>query len=260
MNSTSLSELARQITAFIGQTTAKASLSESVRSDFQPNFDRLARELFAAQYQANEAYRRFSDSVGVSPDKVNRWAQIPFVPTSGFKDSELTSLPPADRPRVFFSSATTGQSRSRHFHNAESLALYEAALKPWLYRYLVQPMAELEEGEGRTAVDRPGILSLTPPASAAPNSSLVHMLDVAVQEFAARDSVFAGLIGPESVWQIDYDRVLFALRKSMCANRPLLITGTAFNFVELLDFLESRNIRYRLAEGSRVMETGGYKG
>jgi hypothetical protein len=46
----------------------------------------------------------------------------------------------------------------------------------------------------------------------------------------------------------------------MCANRPLILLGTAFNFVHLLDHFAATNMRYRLARGSRVLETGGYKG
>jgi hypothetical protein len=46
----------------------------------------------------------------------------------------------------------------------------------------------------------------------------------------------------------------------MCANRPVALLGTAFSFVHLLDHFAANNIRYRLAEGSRVLETGGYKG
>src|SRR5688572_3687653 len=46
----------------------------------------------------------------------------------------------------------------------------------------------------------------------------------------------------------------------MCANRTLIIVGTAFNFVHLLDHFAANNMRYRLARGSRVLETGGYKG
>ena len=46
----------------------------------------------------------------------------------------------------------------------------------------------------------------------------------------------------------------------MCANRPLVLLGTAFNFVHLLDHFAANNMRYKLARGSRVLETGGYKG
>jgi hypothetical protein len=38
-----------------------------------------------------------------------------------------------------------------------------------------------------------------------------------------------------------------------------LILGTAFSFVHLLDFLAEKELRVRLPERSRIMETGGYK-
>jgi hypothetical protein len=38
------------------------------------------------------------------------------------------------------------------------------------------------------------------------------------------------------------------------------LLGSAFNVVRLLDHLAANNLGLRLAEGSRVMETGGYKG
>ena len=43
------------------------------------------------------------------------------------------------------------------------------------------------------------------------------------------------------------------------APRALLLLGTAFSFVHLLDYLAERNLRFDLPAGSRVMETGGYK-
>lgn len=109
-------------------------------------------------------------------------------------------------------------------------------------------------------LDKPGFLSLTPPPSEAPHSSLAHMMGTVISAFGSRDSLFAGRIGADGVWELDMDRLLFALRKSMCANRPLWLLGTAFNFVHVVDHFIANNMRYRLAEGSRVMETGGYKG
>jgi hypothetical protein len=40
----------------------------------------------------------------------------------------------------------------------------------------------------------------------------------------------------------------------------LFLLGTAFNFVHLLDHLTERRQSYELPAGSRVLETGGYKG
>jgi hypothetical protein len=110
------------------------------------------------------------------------------------------------------------------------------------------------------ALDKLPMLSLTPPRELTPNSSLVHMFDAVVKQFGARDSLFAGAVDASGAWTLDMDRALFAIRKSMCANRPLVLLGTAFNFVHLVDHFAANNMRYRLARGSRVLETGGYKG
>jgi hypothetical protein len=37
------------------------------------------------------------------------------------------------------------------------------------------------------------------------------------------------------------------------------VLGTAFSFVHLLDYLAEKNLRFKLPNESRVMETGGYK-
>jgi hypothetical protein len=53
---------------------------------------------------------------------------------------------------------------------------------------------------------------------------------------------------------------LRSLQDSVSSETPLLLLGAAFSFVYLLDFLAQRDLRLQLPAGSRVMETGGYKG
>jgi hypothetical protein len=182
------------------------------------------------------------------------------VPTSAFKELELTSLAPEERTTCFFSSGTTEQRRSRHFHSAESLALYEDSLRPWFERHLLADVNDLVDEQLLGPLDKLPLLALTPPPAAAPNSSLVHMFDTVRREFGARDSQFVGKLDGSGAWILDLDTALFGIRKSMCANRPLVLLGTAFNFVHLLDHFAANNMRYKIARGSRVLETGGYKG
>ena len=94
-------------------------------------FSELALELFALQFQHNPAYRKICEARKLSPQALEHWTQIPAVPAAAFKELELTCLPPAERTAVFHSSGTTEQKPSRHFHGAESLALYEASLWAW---------------------------------------------------------------------------------------------------------------------------------
>ena len=103
---------------------------------FSQKFDRLALELFALQFQHNAAYRKICEARGVAPGMVEHWTQIPEVPAAAFKELEMTSLAPAERMAVFHSSGTTEQKPSRHFHNAESLPVYEASLWVWFHHAL----------------------------------------------------------------------------------------------------------------------------
>ncbi|HMJ92426.1 MAG TPA: hypothetical protein VK530_21565 [Candidatus Acidoferrum sp.] len=242
-----------------------ARLREFIRDSMQraataPGFNDLALELFRLQFAGNAAYRALCEFRRINPDMISDWQNIPAVPASAFKELELTSLAPDERTTVFFSSGTTEQKRSRHFHSVESLAIYEASLLPWFERHLLRDLEVLVEEQLLGPIDKLPMLSLTPPRELAPNSSLVHMFDAALREFGARDSLFVGGIDESGAWTIEMDRALFAIRKSMCANRPLVLLGTAFNFVQLVDHFAANNMRYRLARGSRALETGGYKG
>jgi hypothetical protein len=246
------SDFAARLLGFIRNSTQRAAgVSE---------FNELALTLFRLQFVNNAAYRRLCEFRGITPERVAAWEQIPAVPTVAFKELELTSLPANERTTVFFSSGTTQQQRSRHFHSAESLAIYEASLLPWFERHLLSDLDVLIEDQLIGALDKLPLLSLTPSRDASPSSSLVHMFDAVMREFGSRDSLFAGVVDGSGGWTLEMDRVLFAIRKSMCANRPLVLLGTAFNFVHLLDHFAANNMRYRLARGSRVLETGGYKG
>lgn len=207
-------------------------------------FSSLAVMLFALQFKHNPAYRRICEARGVNPNEVSHWAQIPTVPTAAFKEFELTSLSPGQRIQVFHSSGTTEQRPSRQFHSAESLALYEASLGPWLLENVQWPMSYVQ------------LLSLTPPPEQAPHSSLVHMFDFARRQTGAGAEIFVGRVAADGSWALEFDRAFAALR----CEKPLLLLGTAFSFVHLLDAMAERNLRLKLPAGSQVLETGGYKG
>jgi len=207
-------------------------------------FSELALELFALQFQYNSAYRKICEARKYTPSVVEHWTQIPAVPTAAFKELELTSLTSAERTSVFHSSGTTEQKPSRHFHNAESLAVYETSLWHWFEFHF----------------DRTGeFLFLTPNPIAAPRSSLVHMFETVRQKLALPASAFLGAIGSDGSWLIDFSATMQRLQIAGETGRPLTLFGTAFSLVHLLDHLAENNLLFRLPNGSRVMETGGYK-
>ena len=206
-------------------------------------FNELALELFALQFKYNPAYQKICTARGLTPKDVRDWTQIPFVPTGAFKELELSCIPPEERTAVFHSSGTTEQKPSRHFHCDESLKTYEASLWPWFFTNVI----DSKDFE---------LVVLTPPPQLAPNSSLVHMFETVRQRLAAPESVFTGKLDGDGAWILDFDKTIASLRT---ARKPLLILGTAFSFVHLLDYLAEKNLRFNLPHGTRVMETGGYK-
>ena len=198
----------------------------------------------------------------MTPQTVVHWTQIPAVPTSAFKELELTSLPPAERTAVFHSSGTTEQKPSRHFHCPESLAVYATSLWPWFAENLLRSAdgssASPDETRGQ-AVRAP--IFLTPPPAQVPHSSLVYMFETVRQKIGAAESAFVGELASDGAWKLDFNAVTAKLadNSKLKTQNSKLILGTAFSFVHLLDFLAEKNLRLTLPAGSRVMETGGYK-
>ena len=212
-------------------------------------FSEPALELFALQFKYNSTYRKICEARQLIPHNIEHWTQIPAVPTAAFKELELTSLVPETRTAVFHSSGTTEQKPSRHFHNAESLAVYEASLWAWFKQKCGVRSAEC------------GVVVLTPPPEQVPHSSLVHMFETLRQKLGAAETAFVGKLAASGSWTLDFDKTLVALggNSKLKTQKPQLVFGTAFSFVHLLDHLAESNLHFELPAGSRVMETGGYK-
>lgn len=211
-------------------------------------FEELALELFALQFAQNAPYRRFCEARGAQPGSVADWTAIPAVPTSAFKELELSCLPVGERTTMFCSSGTTGHRPSRHFHNAASRELYETSLLAWFRACCRWPMADCQW------------VVLTPPPAQAPHSSLVHMFEVIRRELAPGAAPFVGKVAEAGAWMLDVDAALQRMQQARTDAQPALLLGTAFSFVHLLDGLAGRGLHCELPAGSCAMETGGYKG
>jgi hypothetical protein len=297
----SFDEYVPQLRAFMTRT--QAGLVPQPELDAE--FNRLAASLFALQRDAVPIYREFCGKRKVAA--VADWREIPALPATAFKEYDVTSLPPAERTHVFHSSGTTQRRPSRHFHNAQSLAVYEESLRPWFRRHFVGPaggtgnwgggVGGLNGSDGsdgndgiipnhqspipnpqspirnpqsairnpqspitnpQSAIRNPQLIILTPPAGGAPRSSLAYMFDTVRAEFGG--GLFTGRVDGEGAWALDLESTMAALREAQSAGRPVALLGTAFSFVHLLDHCRASQTRWRLAAGSRALETGGYKG
>ncbi len=72
--------------------------------------------------------------------------------------------------------------------------------------------------------------------------------------------LFTGDVGEDRSWIVDFKKTTRLLEMFCDGSQPFAIVGTAFGFVHLLDHLTGSYRKYKLPPGSRVMETGGYKG
>jgi hypothetical protein len=205
-------------------------------------FDRLARDLFCYQVRNNEPYRRFAGTRGFDEHHVPAtWKEIPAVPAAAFKDATLATFEAARAELEFHTSGTTSAVAGRHY--MERAALYDAALLSAFRRFMLPDGARLR------------YLNLVPDPRCRPRSSLGYMMRRVGEAFGE---------GPPRFYLRDDDVEAEAferdLRLALNDGRAVCIAGTAFAFVALLDELERTGAVLACAPGSRIMETGGFKG
>ncbi|MDY7091683.1 MAG: acyl-protein synthetase [Acidobacteriota bacterium] len=198
-----------------------------------------------ARWQATrvEPYRRLLAAAAPDPAAlpvaVEDPSGLPAVPTDVFRFARVAAHPPAADLRTFRTSGTT--SGARGAASLSDLGLYDAAARAWAAHMLFPD-------------DEPLTLAiLAPHEDEAPDSSLAYMLARFAEWFGAGDSAWVWSGG--ELWIPRLEQLLNAAESS---GRPLALLGTSFAFVHAEDAFAER--RWRLPAGSRLMQTGGYKG
>ncbi len=205
-------------------------------------FDELARETCAYQCERNAPYARYAASLGVDlAHPPATWRHIPAVPASAFKDATLATFEPLAAELVFHTSGTTVQTSGKHY--IEHARLYDAALLAGFDRFMLPDRRKLR------------YLNLVPSPRLRPHSSLGYML--------GHVSVLRG--DGKAAYFLDDERVDVGgfgrtLETAIAQSQPVCIAGTAFAFLALLQALGTQGRTYVAPEGSRIMETGGFKG
>jgi hypothetical protein len=199
-------------------------------------FEQHALALHAYQIERNEPYRRFA-----GPREPAGWRDIPAVPASAFKDATLATFDIAQAELVFHTSGTTADRSGKHY--IEHARLYDAALLAAFDRFMLAGRPKLR------------YLCLVPNPRWKTHSSLGYMMGhVAVLRGDGQVAYFLDDDG------VDDTGFAHALEVAIAQAQPVCIAGTAFAFAALLDALESDGRRFDAAAGSRIMETGGFKG
>ncbi len=254
----SIRSFSQELTALLGPSQAYAQES-TLSSD--SGFSGFAVRLFRLQFQYNPIYRQWCETRGVEPDRIHHWSEIPAMPAVGFREKPVTCIEESERLHCFQSSGTTHRNTSRHFHHHESLGLYESSLLPPFLRHLLPaPESVSHQPKPGGPSCQPFLIILTPSKIQAPSSSLVHMMDTIHRHIGKANACFTGLVDSSGGWDLDLNATVKVLNQTENTNRRFLVLGTAFAFVHLLDHLSATGRTFRLPEGSRVLETGGYKG
>jgi hypothetical protein len=193
--------------------------------------DALLREVAAFQADAVPVYAKLAAR--------HAHRQLPAaVPTDVFRFARLAVHPEHEDVRIFRTSGTT--HRERGMHAFRELSLYDRAAEIQARRYLFPDERPIR------------LFILAAPSSEAPDSSLSHMLDL----FGAR-------FGSTSRHYLREDRLLGEelaadLRAAEAQREPVALLGTSYAFVYAEDALGAQ--RFALPAGSRLMQTGGFKG
>lgn len=198
-------------------------------------FDALAVDLARFQARHVPGYARLCAARGVDPERIRSAGEAPAVPTDAFKVATVFAFP-ADRASVTFrTSGTTVGARGAHPMRVTST--YDAAAlafgRVMLASGLEPPMP---------------VLVLGPSPQEAPDSSLAHMC-----------ATFARAWGDGTWFLRDGTLDVEGLRRRVAAldpRRPAVVLATSLALAHLVDLATA----VPLPAGSRVMQTGGFKG
>jgi hypothetical protein len=198
--------------------------------------DALLRRVLRFQRDHVPAYARLVARLSAGEADPLRW---PALPTDVFRFARVASHAPHEDVRVFRTSGTTAAARGQHA--LRDLSLYDRAAQA-AARHALFPDAP-----------RIKLVVLAAPASEAPDSSLGYMLERFGEWFGRGESAYVLRGG-----QLDGDRLARELRAAEREGEPLALLGTSFAFVHAEDALGAQ--RFALPAGSRIMQTGGFKG
>jgi len=195
------------------------------KADFWGN----ALEIFNYQYDNNNIYHDFINSLGKDRSKIKTLYDIPFLPVEFFRNHKVIT---GDLPveKIFESSGTTGTTPGKHF--VIDLSLYEDSFLRSFIQFYGQPEEYL-------------VAALLPSYTEREGSSLVYMVDNLIQRSKNPHSGF---------YKNNIEDIVPAIKKAKEEKQKILLIGVSF---ALLDMAENKPPDL---SGVIVMETGGMKG
>ncbi len=193
------------------------------------SFDDIALQVFQYQAAHNPVYKEYIRSLGIKSDKIHTVTQIPFLPISFFKTTQVKT---GDwtAEAIFSSSGTTGIQTSAHAIRSISF-------------YLEHSVRCFENFFGNLSDYH--VLALLPSYLERKDSSLVAMIDHFIKKSSSPASGF---------YLYNVEKLVADLEALRSTNRKAILWGVSF---ALLDLAE----KFKLdLTHCLVFETGGMKG
>lgn len=192
-------------------------------------FERAALDIFYHQAKNCKVYNQFIHHLGIKPDEITSYRDIPFLPIGFFKSHEVIST--VKKPEIVFSSSgTTGQVQSKHLVN--NVSIYEQSFN-----------LAFEQFYG--LIKDTCLLALLPSYLERDGSSLIYMVDSLLKQSEH----------PKSGYFLhDLEQLHQTLKELKATGQKTILIGVTY---ALLDFIEQFEIDFPQLI---VMETGGMKG
>jgi hypothetical protein len=201
------------------------SFRESIFNIDENSFQEYALALFDYQFHQNKVYQEYCQHLKKRPGMISNIREIPFLPIEFFKDHIIKSGQWKEE-RIFMSSGTTGQKRSKHyvrhtdFYEEVSLRGFEAS-----YGNLSEHL----------------LCAILPNYIEQGNSSLVHMVDH-----------FMNYTLPQSGFYLNNSEELPLA--SIDKDQKVWIIGVSYALLDL------NLTQLNRPDNLIIMETGGMKG
>ena len=196
----------------------------------------MALELFRFQYDHNDIYRQYTDSLHIEPEKVDSITKIPFLPIQFFKHNIIKTTD--FEPEIIFESSGTTQTINSN-HNVKSLELYKKCFTQ-CFELFYGP-----ENEWCILALLPSYLERKTSLPAGKDSSLITMTEELIKRSGHSLSGF---------YINDHEKLYHTLLHNEILQQPTLLIGVTF---ALLDFTDRYTMRL---SNTVIMETGGMKG
>ena len=192
-------------------------------------FKKQCLDIYNFQYENNMVYQNYCNMICEDPTDVNEINKIPFLPISFFKTKKILSTDNFEK--VFYSSGTTTNSRSKHF--ISSLKLYQ---KSFINNFKLN----------YSDITQYTILGLLPNYYDNKDSSLIYMIEKLIKLTKSKESGFF----LDDYYNLSKKLIELDTKKE----RKTILIGVPYALLDMIDFNQFQ------LNNTIIMETGGLKG